>query len=248
MNKETANNIRAICAAAGETVRTATLTGAKAQIEKMIIDCQDVADSDQLRELFTPAISHRTKAGFSEALSTLCKDVEECLSERVLNDQVTQVVTRAEKELNIKLNEFDVAAAIRAIPFFSYSAVLKLLRDGTESAVTSAPDLNADCLRAGATPAEAEDYGRRYGRDALNTFLKDVPLKRMRFHFLRVNENPAFSSADRDFACNCLLKVARRHMKDRAVLNLFNDVDALVMGEIIPDGIKRRLVAWALAF
>lgn len=248
MNKATADAIRAICAAAGVTVKSVTLTAAKAQIESMIASSANDADPNQLRELLTPALAHRTKAGFSEALIAICSDVEQRLNEDEFNERVNQVIEKAKADYQVTFNEFEVAAAIRAIPFFSYSAVIKQLREGNPTAITFAKHANTECLRAGASQAEAEDYGREHGSNALNAFLNDVPLKRMRFHYLLINENPECSEADRDFACNCLLKVARRSTDNGAILDLFNDVDALHMGEVIPAGLKRRLLNWALAF
>lgn len=246
MNKDTAEFIRAVCQAAIKIVNNATLKGAKEKIEASIVDASNY---NELQEVFKPAIANRTKAGFITAIEAITSNVEKDLSEKLFNDRVAHVIKRAKADQGLTLNEFEVAAAIRSMPFFSYSAVLQLLHDDHKPTQTGINQRAAvECLRAGASEDEANEYQAKHGDKALSAFLNDVSLKRMRFHYLRVMENPASSNVDRDFVSICLLKVARQKTNNAQVLNLFNDVDALVMGEMIPDGIKRRLISWALAF
>ncbi|HCI6749377.1 TPA: hypothetical protein NPP60_005047 [Klebsiella variicola subsp. variicola] len=246
MNKDTVEFIRAVCKVAIETVNNATLKGAKEKIEASTVDAPN---AEALEALFKPAIANRTKAGFIAALDTLLANVEKQLAESNFNERVAQVMKRAQADYGIALNEFEVAAAIRSMPFFSYSAVLQMLREAHQSEVaTPETDLLADCLRAGATPAEAKEYARKHGDKALEAFLAGMPLKRMRFHYFRISENPSYSEADREFVGKCLLKVARRYTHNKDILDLFNDLDSLVMGEVFPAGAKRKLIEWALVF
>lgn len=240
---------------AAETVlRTETMKAAKELLTSAIELNATVDEDGQLPVSLKPIIAARSKAIFIERLEALKAELQAFVKDEEMKAKAAETVQKAKQETGKEFDVRDAYAIIRTMPFYSFSAALKellILKAAADQDIRS-DDFKCYhyeyCLKAGASRKEASNYVKQYGERALDSYLLSCSVKKMRFNYYRAIQRDNITPEDRNFIENCLLRVAQRVTANRAILNLYDAIGTIDNDAVIPAGIKRRLLDWALAF
>lgn len=233
-------------------LRTESMKAAKEFLRDAIRLNAFYDDEDLMKAALSVVIAQRTKALFTKRLEELLNETKAFITDEELKQKAEETVIRAKEETGEVFEAGDAYAIIRTMPFYSFSAALQALQ---ELHAETDHDIRSDnfksyhyeyCLKAGASRKEAQTLVKQFGDKALDSYLRGCSIKKMRFQYYRTIHRADLTAVDRIFIENCLLRVAHRITSNKAILSLYDAVGTIQDFGIVPAGIKRRLLDYAL--